>query len=157
MILIPLSKFSIFLIYFFSIVGLLFLTYAFFKNNQIKKFEGKRFINYYKEIPAHFLEYTEPKHRFFPILFLRLHTLRHGIFSYEIDGEEFIYIGKNAINIYSINESYPKEQRITLYQDPKTGKVFESLCNSEPEVKRFTISGIVSLSFAFFIFYLRFM
>jgi len=155
---IPFSTLSTFLMYLFSILGILFLTYAYFKNNQIKKFQGKRFIDYYKEIPAYFLEYTEPKYKYrlLPIIFLGSHTLRHGTFSYEIDGEEYIYRGKILINIYSNNKSYQKEHRITLYQDPKTGKVFESLCNDEPEVRRFTINGIVMLVFAFFIFYLKY-
>lgn len=154
---IPFSTFSTFLIYFLSIFGSIFLIYAIIKSNQIKKFEGKRLNNYYKEIPAYFLQYAEPQYKKKIAISKKSYTFSHAIFSYEIDGDEFLYQGKQLINKYSMKECYPKEQRITLYQDPKTGKVFESLCNDEPEVRRFTINGIVMLAFAFLIFSVKYL
>lgn len=145
-----------FYMYLFLILGLIFIIYAIIKSNQIKKFEGKRFINYYKEIPAYFSHFEERQYKK-RLVSRQAHTLGHAVFCYELDGDEYIYIGKHLVNKYSNTHSYVKEEKITLYQDPKTGKVFESLCNSETEVKRFILTGTLLLVTSFFIFFLKYM
>ena len=124
---------------FFAIVASIFLFFALTRLIQVIRFNIKLKKNYYEEIPARFDKFFWNKwNNRQELLYGKTHAT--PIFVYKLYNDEYIYRG-----IKAVPSKYRSGQRVTLYRDPKTGKVIENLNNAKSEIISFLISSIVAL------------
>lgn len=124
---------------FFGIIALICLIFSLTRLIQIIHFNSKLKKNYYIEIPARFDKFFLNKTNTIQDLLIGK-THATPIFIYKEGKEEFIFRG-----IKTLPSRYKSGQKVTLYQNPKTGKVFDNPNNGKSEILTFFIESIAAL------------
>ena len=131
---------------FFILIATLSLIFSSIKFIKIINFNIKMKKNYYKEIPGYFEKFFWNKaNTGQELIFGKTHAT--PIFTYKIDNEEFILRGVKVLP-----NTYKSGQKVTLYQNPKSGKIFENPNNAKAEAISFIVATFFLLILIIFAF-----
>lgn len=135
------------ILFLFLIIAACMLLSGIVKAVSVFIFQMRIKAGYYQEIPATVKKFER---RYWKGIGADLYY--YPVYSYFLDGEECLKRCRNYVS----REAYAVGQRLTLYQNPKNGKVLEPSLNVKAEIKRSIIKGCAILLITLFVYKYRF-